>query len=58
MSEAMMWLLARRMGNAGNDLRLRFLRFCDWPAGRRAAVRDPSGANIENANCTVRCLRW
>lgn len=37
--------VARRMGNAGNDFCLWLLRFCPRPAGGRAAVRYPSGAN-------------
>ena len=36
---------SRRMGNAGNDLCVRFFWLCDWPARRRTAVRHASGAN-------------
>lgn len=38
-----------RLGNVGDDLCLRFLRFRDWPAGWRIAVCYAPGQIMENA---------
>ena len=45
MSEPMMWLLVRGVWETLAMTFIGFLWFCDWPAGRRTAVRDASGSN-------------